>query len=153
LPSHDFGLLSSAVPISLSGTRLAELSGNKEQVISKISVYRVLIPFHPLGSLWVGRQKPTQLDSTVVIVETDSGLSGVGESCPIGSVYLPAFAAGLRAGLAEMAPTLLGQDATRVAKIYQTMDAALYGHGYAKAAIDIDADNGRVVCQPTTSAR
>lgn len=117
--------------------RLAGLSGNKEHVISKISVYRVLIPFHPLGSLWVGRQKPTHLDSTVVIVETDTGLSGVGESCPIGSVYLPAFAAGLRAGVAEMAPALLGQDATQVAKIYQSMDAALYGHGYAKAAIDI----------------
>lgn len=106
-------------------------------VIKIISVYAVEIPFHALGSRWVGRNKPEQLDSTVVIIETAAGLTGIGESCPIAAIYLPAFAAGLRAALEEMAPALLGQDATQINQVYQVMDQALFGHGYAKAAIDI----------------
>ena len=105
--------------------------------IKSISVYGVEIPYQPLGSRWLGRRKPDHIDSTVVIVETHSGLTGIGESCPIGAIYLPAFAAGLRAAIEEMAPALLGQDATQINRIYQTMDEALFGHGYAKAAIDI----------------
>ncbi len=105
--------------------------------IKSISVYRVELPFQGLGSRWIGREKPEFLDSTVVLVETASGLAGVGESCPIGSVYLPAFAGGLRAAIEEMAPALLGEDATQINRVYRVMDAALYGHAYAKAAIDI----------------
>ncbi len=105
--------------------------------IKSISVYRVELPFRGLGSRWIGRENPEFLDSTVVLVETASGLAGVGESCPIGSVYLPAFAGGLRAAIEEMAPALLGEDATQINRVYRVMDAALYGHAYAKAAIDI----------------
>lgn len=105
--------------------------------IKTISVYPVEIPFHALGSKWIGRKKPKHLDSTIVIVETVAGLTGVGESCPIGAIYLPAFADGLRAAIEEMAPALLGQDATQINQIYRVMDEALFGHAYAKAAIDI----------------
>ena len=31
-------------------------------------------------------------DSTVVHIETDEGIDGVGETCPVGRTYLPAFA-------------------------------------------------------------
>ena len=105
--------------------------------IECISVYAVEIPFQALGSRWSGRDKPECLDSTVVVVETRAGLVGVGESCPIGAIYLPAFAAGLRAALAQLAPAVLGQDATQINGINRVMAQALYGHGYAKAAIDI----------------
>ncbi len=105
--------------------------------IKTIRVYQLDIPFKPLGSLWVGRRKPACLDSTIVEIETESGLTGVGESCPIGAVYLPAFASGLRAAIAEMAPVLLGEDAGQINAINQTMNDTLFGHGYAKTAIDI----------------
>ncbi len=105
--------------------------------IRQISVYRVELPFQALGSRWIGREKPEFLDSTIVLIETFSGLTGVGESCPIGSVYLPAFAGGVRAAIEEMAPALLGEDATQINRVYRVMDEALFGHGYAKAAIDI----------------
>ena len=105
--------------------------------ITRINVHQVFIPFNPLGSRWIGRKKPSHLDSTVVAIETDEGLTGHGESCPIAAIYLPAFAGGLRAALGEMAPALLGQDPTQVDVIYQAMDEALFGHGYAKAAVDI----------------
>ena len=105
--------------------------------IGCITVYHVEIPYVALGSRWLGRDKPEHLDSTVVTVETEAGLSGVGESCPIGAIYLPAFSAGLRAALAEMAPALLGVDATQTNLVNRVMDQALFGHAYAKAAIDI----------------
>lgn len=77
------------------------------------------------------------LDSTVVAVETDSGLIGYGETCPLGSAYQPQHAAGARAALGELAPTLLGLNPSRLNLINDTMDQVLLGHAYAKAAIDI----------------
>jgi L-alanine-DL-glutamate epimerase-like enolase superfamily enzyme len=73
----------------------------------------------------------------VVAIHTDSEHIGYGESCPIGAVYLPAFSGGLVAALEQMAPTLLGQDPTQTDRIYKIMNEVLFGHGYAKAAIDI----------------
>ena len=105
--------------------------------IKKIAVHQLKVPFKPLGSLWVGRRKPDYLDSTVVLLTTDIGLIGIGETCPIGAVYLPAFALGVRAAIEEMAPALIGEDATQIARIAQVMDRSLFGHDYAKAAIDI----------------
>ena len=43
----------------------------------------------------------------------------------------------VRAGIAEVAPALLGQDPTQVAAINHIMDATLTGHDYAKSGIDI----------------
>ena len=43
------------------------------------------------------------LDSTLVKIETDTGFTGWGESCPFGPIYLPAHALGVRAGIAELA--------------------------------------------------
>ena len=42
--------------------------------------------------------------------------SGYGEVCPLGPSYLPAYAAGVRAGIAELGPQLLGADPTRAAR-------------------------------------
>ncbi|MDJ0778995.1 MAG: mandelate racemase/muconate lactonizing enzyme family protein [Gammaproteobacteria bacterium] len=121
--------------------------------IRQISVYQVNLPFSGFGSRWVGRAKPEFYDSTLVTVTTESGLVGVGESCPLGAIYLPAFAGGLRAAIAEMAPALLGEDATRINHIYRVMDAALFGHGYAKAAIDVACWDllGQHCAQPVSS--
>jgi L-alanine-DL-glutamate epimerase-like enolase superfamily enzyme len=110
---------------------------NNPNAIKSIWVYGVEVPYRPLGSRWLGRPVPGHIDSTIIVLQTNSGLTGIGESCPIGSIYLPAFAAGLRAAIEEMAPALLGQDATQISCIYQTMNEALFGHPYAKAAIDI----------------
>ena len=38
----------------------------------------------------------TVFDSTVVRVETDAGIVGHGEVCPLGPFYLPAYAEGVR---------------------------------------------------------
>lgn len=71
-------------------------------------------------------------DATVVRMETDEGFVGWGENCPLGSAYLPAYAKGTRAGIAELAPHLLGQDPTELLKINQLMDQKMRGHPYGK---------------------
>jgi L-alanine-DL-glutamate epimerase-like enolase superfamily enzyme len=72
-----------------------------------------------------------------VRVQTDDGVAGFGETCPLGATYLPAHADGARAALHELAPALLGVDATNLAAVATAMDGALAGHGYAKSAVDI----------------
>ncbi len=84
-----------------------------------------------------GGRTVTSLPSTVVRIETDEGLVGFGETCPLGPAYLPAHAGGARAALRELAPSLLGLDPRNLNAVNDTMDAALAGHGYAKAAVDI----------------
>ncbi len=121
--------------------------------IRQISVYQVKLPFSGFGSRWIDREKPEFYDSTLVTITTRSGLVGVGESCPLGAIYLPAFAGGLRAAIAEMAPALLGEDATQINRVYRVMNAALFGHGYAKAAIDVACWDllGQHCAQPVSS--
>jgi L-alanine-DL-glutamate epimerase-like enolase superfamily enzyme len=83
-----------------------------------------------------GRAAESQ-SSTLVRVTTASGLEGWGESCPLGTTYLPAFAAGGRAAIHEIAPSLVGVDACNLAAVGAAMDGALMGHAYAKSPIDI----------------
>ena len=93
--------------------------------ISSISVYQVDLPLHEGSYKWSGGKSVNVFDSTVVRIETDAGVVGHGEVCPLGPAYLAAYAAGARAGIAELAPVLIGQDPTQLDCITRTMDAAL----------------------------
>jgi L-alanine-DL-glutamate epimerase-like enolase superfamily enzyme len=105
--------------------------------IKHIAAYQVDLPLHEGAYKWSGGKSVTVFDSTIVRVETDSGAVGWAETCPLGPAYLPAYAAGVRAGLAEIAPQLIGEDPLQLDRINRRMDAALKGHPYAKAGIDI----------------
>ena len=103
----------------------------------KLKAYRVELPLHEGSYNWSGGKSVQVFDSTVVRVETDSGLVGHGEVCPLGPFYLPAYAAGARTGIAELAPKLLGEDPLALGPLNRLMDAALKGHPYVKSAIDM----------------
>ena len=105
--------------------------------IVRIVAHRVELPLHETTYKWSGGKSVTVFDSTIVGVETDSGIVGYGEVCPLGPFYLPAYAEGVRAGLRELGPHLLGEDPRQLAKLNRTMDAALKGHPYVKSGIDI----------------
>jgi L-alanine-DL-glutamate epimerase-like enolase superfamily enzyme len=105
--------------------------------ITRILAYRVLLPLHEGSYKWSGGKSVSVFDSTIVAVETDQGLTGYGEVCPLGPFYLPAHAQGARAGIAELGPHLLGDDPLQVARLTRRMDAALLGHPYVKSAIDM----------------
>jgi L-alanine-DL-glutamate epimerase-like enolase superfamily enzyme len=105
--------------------------------ITEISAYRVELPLHEGSYKWSGGNSVSVFDSTIVAVKTDSGITGYGEICPLGPAYLPAYAAGARAGIAELAPHLLGCDPTQLGLINQRMDQAMRGHPYVKSALDM----------------
>src|SRR5262245_12804269 len=105
--------------------------------IRRIAAWQVDLPLHEGSYKWSGGKSVTVFDSTVIAIETDTGLVGYGEVCPLGPAYLPAYAAGVRAGLAELAPKLLGEDPTQLARLNRVMDAALKGHPYVKSAVDV----------------
>jgi cis-L-3-hydroxyproline dehydratase len=104
--------------------------------ITRIFAHRVELPLVEQAYNWSGGKRVTIFDSTIVGVETDEGLVGYGEVCPLGPFYLPAYAAGVRTGLVELAPHLIGMDPRELNAVNQRMDAALKGHPYVKTGID-----------------
>ena len=105
--------------------------------ITRIAAFQVDLPLHEGSYKWSGGKSVSVFDSTIIQVETDSGLVGYGEVCPLGPFYLPAYADGVRAGIKELAPHLLGCDPRQLAALNRRMDAALKGHPYVKSGIDI----------------
>ncbi len=64
-------------------------------------------------------------------------LGWIREVCPLGPFYLPAYAEGVRAGIKELGPHLIGYDPRQLSLLNHRMDAALKGHAYVKSGIDI----------------
>ncbi|MGY8787367.1 MAG: cis-3-hydroxy-L-proline dehydratase [Fidelibacterota bacterium] len=105
--------------------------------ITNITTYQVDLPLHEGTYSWSGGKSVDIFDSTVVVIETDEGYTGVGEICPLGPAYLPSFARGARAGLAELSPLLIGMDPTALEVLNRHMDINIKGHPYVKSALDI----------------
>lgn len=105
--------------------------------ITAIRVYQVDLPLREGRYSWSGGNYMEVFDATVVAVETDEGITGYAECCPLGSAYLPSYAKGVRSGLEEIGPKLIGHDPTNLNEINRHMDAVLRGHPYVKAPIDI----------------
>ena len=105
--------------------------------ITAINVWQADLPLKEGRYSWSNGNYVEVFDSTIVGIETDEGLSGYAECCPLGSAYLPSFAKGVRAGLQEIAPHLIGANPLALHDINQRMDRALKGHPYAKAPVDI----------------
>ncbi|HEY7112293.1 MAG TPA: enolase C-terminal domain-like protein, partial [Thermoanaerobaculia bacterium] len=105
--------------------------------ISRIAAYRVELPIKEGRYAWSGGKSVEVFDSTLVRVETDSGLAGHGEVCPLGPAYLPAYAEGVRAGLRELAPHLIGEDPRQLERLNRRMDTVFKGHPYVKSGVDV----------------
>jgi L-alanine-DL-glutamate epimerase-like enolase superfamily enzyme len=121
--------------------------------IAAIRVYQVDLPLVEGRYSWSEGKYVEVFDSTVVELLSDDGRSGFGEVCPLGPFYLPAFAAGARAGIGELSASLIGEDPTKIGPINRIMDRALLGHPYVKSAIDmacwdlLGKDCGKSVCE------
>jgi len=105
--------------------------------ITAIQAYRVDLPLHEGSYKWSGGKSVDVFDSTVVAVDTDAGVTGYGEICPLGASYLPAYPEGARRGIQTLAPSLLGLDPTALLPLNAAMDQAMRGHSYVKSAIDV----------------
>ena len=105
--------------------------------ITGINVFQVDLPLKEGRYSWSNGNFVEIFDATVVEIETDAGISGYGECTPLGSAYLPSYPGGVRAGLAEIGPKLLGMDPRDLGVLNRRMDAVLRGHPYVKSPIDI----------------
>jgi cis-L-3-hydroxyproline dehydratase len=105
--------------------------------ITRILTYQIDLPLNEGGYRFSGGRSIAGYDSTVVCVETDAGVVGFGEVCPLGPAYLPAYAKGVRTGIAELGPHLIGHDPTQVGVMSRLMDRHLKGHPYVKSPIDM----------------
>lgn len=104
--------------------------------IREIRVYAVELPLVEGRYAWADGKAVERFESTLVAVASDEGLVGFGEVCPLGPAYLPAYAAGARTGLAEVAPAILGCDPRELGLLERRMARALKGHPYVKSALD-----------------
>lgn len=108
-----------------------------ELKIERIDVFQVDLPYSNGVYKLSGGREYTSFDATIVRVTTHDGIEGWGESTPFGPNWIASHALGVRAGIAEMAPSLIGLDPRRVDRVYEAMDTALVGHSHAKTAIDV----------------
>ncbi|MEM7289574.1 MAG: enolase C-terminal domain-like protein, partial [Pseudomonadota bacterium] len=102
--------------------------------ISRIRAWKVPLTSHETYYMADGKTCGT-VDSIVVGLETDQGLTGWGEVCPIPH-YLPAYANGVAPALEELAPAILGADPVGPEALMECLETRLPGHAYAKSAID-----------------
>ncbi|MEO3415067.1 mandelate racemase/muconate lactonizing enzyme family protein [Roseovarius sp. CAU 1744] len=102
--------------------------------IKRISLWHVPLTSHETYYMAGGKTCDTTV-SVVLRLETDTGLDGWGEVCPIPH-YLPAYAGGVAPALSEMAPVLLGADPVGPEALMERLNRHLQGHRYAKSAID-----------------
>lgn len=106
--------------------------------IEEVRVYSKGVPVVD-GNYKMSTSSVKNLESTIVEIVAGNGLTGWGETCPIGPVYQPQHMLGARAALAEILPNLIGFELTSIRSLWKRMDEHLNGHNYAKAAIDIAA--------------
>jgi cis-L-3-hydroxyproline dehydratase len=104
--------------------------------IARAAAYRQFQPFAD-GPYKCRGHSEDGFDSTIVSLETDTGLVGWGEMAPLGSFYAEAFAAGVRAGVAELLPRLIGVDPRQTDRINALMDDAMTGQAWLKTPIDM----------------
>ena len=103
--------------------------------LRRIRAFRQWQPFRD-GTYSCSGGSAEGTDSTIVAVTDADGVTGWGETATLGAFYDPAFAAGLRAGLEELAPRLVGGP-TAPAAVLRRADQLLKGHPYVKAPLDM----------------
>ncbi|MEO1613372.1 MAG: mandelate racemase/muconate lactonizing enzyme family protein [Pseudomonadota bacterium] len=120
--------------------------------IARIDVFQVDLPVKGGVYRLSGGRTYESYDATIVRLATECGLEGWGESTPFGATYIAAHGRGVRAGLEEVAPAILGLDPFGTERVGEAMDAALVGHNHVKSPIDVACwdivgkATGRPVC-------
>jgi len=103
--------------------------------IKRLSLWHCPLNSHEPYYMADGKTCDT-VETVVIRLDTDTGLSGWGEVCPIPH-YLPAYARGVAPAIADMAPVIVGADPIGPEALMIKLDAHLQGHPYAKSPIDM----------------
>lgn len=84
-----------------------------------------------------GGRECRSFDAIIIRINMQNGIEGWGESTSFGSTYVATHALGVRAGIAEIAPKLIGLDPRKVDRVNNIVGEALVGHEHANTALDI----------------
>ena len=103
--------------------------------VTKLTLWSVDLTSHETYYMAEGKTCAT-VETHVLCLETDTGLKGWGEVCPIPH-YLPAFAKGIPSTIEEMAPQILGITPTGIDAPMRKLDGFLPGHAAAKSIVDL----------------
>lgn len=102
--------------------------------LTRITCWQVPLTSYETYYMAEGKTCDT-VTTTVVRLDTDTGLTGWGEVCPIPH-YLPAYAGGVIPAIEEMIPALIGANPIGPDTLMERLNKHLLGHDYAKSAID-----------------
>lgn len=103
--------------------------------IKRLSLWHVPLTSHETYYMADGKTCDT-VETVVLRVDTDTGLTGWGEVCPIPH-YLPAYARGVAPVIEELVPVLIGADPLGAEALLARAEAYVMDHRYAKSALDI----------------
>ena len=104
--------------------------------ITAIKVYKTPLPYVDGIYKWGAGNAIEIAQASVVEIETDAGITGVGEFTPCGENYLEGHSEGVEAAAKLLAPRLIGQDPRQIYAIERLMDNVILGHAYAKSPFD-----------------
>lgn len=104
--------------------------------ITRISIYKTHLPYVGGTYSWGAGNAIKSAMASVVVVETDAGITGCGEFTPCGENYMIAHSEGVEAFARLAAKELIGRDPRQVGVLERHMDHIVQGHGYAKASFD-----------------
>jgi hypothetical protein len=105
------------------------------QRIARLRLWHVPLTSHATYYMAEGKTCDT-VETVVIALETDTGLTGWGEVCPIPH-YLPAYARGVAPALQELAPVILGADPVGARGVMAPPMRMAARSCYAKSALDI----------------
>jgi len=103
--------------------------------VNKLTLWSVDLTSHATYYMAEGKTCAT-VKTHVLRLDTDTGLQGWGEVCPIPH-YLPAFADGIPTALTEMTPEIIGITPTGIDAPMRKLDGFLPGHRAAKSIVDM----------------
>ena len=105
--------------------------------INRVTAWSIHLPYAEGAYRMAGDRVSTGMDAVVVRVVADDGTVGIGESGTTGVTFDAQHPVGQVACVGALAPVVLGADPRSPASVHRRMTAAMTGHPYAKAPIDI----------------
>lgn len=105
--------------------------------IVRVTAWSLQLPYVEGVYRMSGDRITTGMDAVVVRVTADDGTVGLGESGTVGVTYDSQNFPGQVAGVLALAPALLGLDPQSPESVHRRMSAAMTGHPYVKAPLDI----------------
>lgn len=104
--------------------------------ITRVSVYSVDLPGKGGEYRRTTGFSPGVNTSTIVKVDTDEGISGFGECCPIGTHYGRGWAGAVQSGVPLLAKMILGEDPFQIDRLHRMWDVRFKDDQYVKAPVD-----------------